>query len=139
MRDRIFGVLEVQGKMILEKTKAKRVTFVAYQQAHVRACQEKYLTPHNSKRPLLMEINHGRWVGLCPECNSGIMTDPLWTEARCFDCGAVFHDVVWPKDRETIEELLLLRPVSNQNWKATETVSELAAQNIEHRLVKGLR
>lgn len=139
MRDRIFGAVEIQGRMVMDKTRAKRVTLVSYQQAHVRVCQEKYLTPHNSKLPLLMEVNHGRWVGTCPECNCGVMTDLLWTEARCFDCGAIYHDVIWPKEREEIERLLLLRPVKNQNWKATETVSTLMVENLQHHITKGLR
>lgn len=139
MRKKIFGATEVQGQTIMKLTRAKRVTLVSYQQAHVRACQEKFASPHNSKLPLVMEVNHGRWVGFCPECRSGVTTEKHWPEARCFDCGAVFHDVLWPEEKEQIETLLLLRPLMNQNWNAGETVSALAVQNIEHGIVKGIR
>jgi hypothetical protein len=81
-----------------------------------------------------LEVNSGRWLARCPVCSNGILADPDWEEAVCFECG---NDYVItappPQDVNEIERLLLKRPkVGTQNWIPGETLEELEADNRNH-------
>jgi hypothetical protein len=88
------------------------------------------------------QVNRGRWLVECPHCPSARLTAPgrlFW----CPSCGnrAVAGQgmtVDWPADWETIERLLMVRPVENRNWvvrrSGAESVAELAAENVAHGL-----
>ncbi len=81
-------------------------------------------------------INHGRWIGECPYVDGGAMmldlTEPYFI---CPSCGnwrddGKWHEVVVPKNRKVIEELLLARfDATTQNWNPTETVKDLKREN----------
>lgn len=87
---------------------------------------------HQSPEPVYAYVNNGRWVGMC-ECGAGVATDPGFSSAYCFGCGAIHDTVVFPEDRENIEYLLLARPKSaNRNWDVGEKLRELLADNGEH-------
>lgn len=89
---------------------------------------------HQSPVPVEAFISHGRWVGLC-ECGAGVATDPAFSAAYCFGCGAIHDAVIFPEDREDIEHLLLARPRSeNRNWAVGEKLRELLADNGEHKV-----
>jgi hypothetical protein len=36
----------------------------------------------------------------------------------------------------TIEAILLMRPVENQNWEPGESVAQLARENLEHGCIR---
>ena len=77
-------------------------------------------------------ISGGRWVLMCA-CGNAPSVDPDWLLAACFECGAIYHAFELPAERTTIERLLLERPqMRNRNWRAPETVEDLAAENEEH-------
>lgn len=137
MRSRLLFVEEIQGEMIRKAARARGpVTLRVYRLGHEAVCEKQAHVVHELKVPLLMGVNHGRWVAICPECVGGISTGRGWNEARCFDCGAVFRTVVWPKEMEDIERALLLRLDANRNWLPGETVDMLLGENIEHRVTE---
>ncbi len=105
--------------------------------AHLAVLQSKtrqgiHAVPHASKHPLVGYVNHGRWVGDCCDCGSGVSLHPEWTEGRCFACGAVYA-AQFPPNVAQIEALLVQRPsLVNRNWVPPETVEDLASQNAEN-------
>ena len=54
-------------------------------------------------------ITAGKWVIICP-CGDYPLASPVWNEARCFACGAIYRKLKWPRDREAIEAALVARP-----------------------------
>lgn len=83
-------------------------------------------------------VNHGRWIVECPDCRGAQLASPTDRRFMCSDCGNVdaggaWRPVIWPSDKQaaTIEELLALRPVENQNWRPGETARQLHAENRE--------
>ena len=65
----------------------------------------------------------------CP-CNGAELVTP-GHKMLCGSCGAE-HVVTFPKNKAKVEELLSVRPVSNQNWGVHETESDLLAENISN-------
>lgn len=68
-----------------------------------------------ARKNLTARVDDGRWVVDCPNCNSALMTSSEWSVFVCAECGSPetegrFYGVAYPKDREKIERLLLLRP-----------------------------
>lgn len=99
----------------------------------VKAKQGVRLTKNAKSQSLVAYINHGRWISECLDCHSGIAMHPDWTDGRCFHCGAVYSNVVFPAARAALEEALVLRPaLENRNWQPPETVADLLAENKEH-------
>ena len=87
-------------------------------------------------KPILAFVNHGAWLVLCPQCGGG---EYAWEEGWFFCCscknsylGHRYRRLVFPKKRKRIEELLLIRPLDNRNWKSPETVADLERENTEH-------
>jgi len=83
------------------------------------------------------EVNHGRWLVRCPACAGAEEADPQEPVFYCLSCGNSDNDghvmtVVFSDDRETIEKILLLRPMENRNWKTRETLQDLVIENLEH-------
>ena len=86
--------------------------------------------------PMQAYVNHGRWVIKC-ECGGA---EKAWEEGwfmcqSCFDAGHKhqYRRSVFPKDRLKIEKLLEIRPIPNRNWYPGETLSQLRAENREHK------
>lgn len=80
--------------------------------------------------------SHGRWVVSCPDCNSAVLAPATDLRFMCVECanaanGGRFRPVVWPDHRADIEWLLEMRPKTAQNWLPSETLDDLAEQNIE--------
>jgi hypothetical protein len=136
---RIEDVEQIHGEMIrrLSKTRTK-VTRDSYRRAHdMHVLRSKTIhRTHESKLSLVMEVNHNRWVGTCPECNAGVVTGRDWPVASCFSCGARFTRVVWPESIEAVEELLIRRPLAKRNWFAHEPLDQLRAENIVNGIDK---
>lgn len=132
MMTAIQDVQDSQGTMIRRLLKHHGpVTPAVYARAHVEFLRGRpgKPNPHQHSAVLRMGIYRGKWKALCPDCRSGITTGRLWTEARCFSCGAVFTSVEWPSEIDTIEQLVLKRPPVNQGWYPDETIEELKADN----------
>lgn len=88
-------------------------------------------------------VYEGRWIVDCPDMGCGGAHVASSTDRRffCNQChnhgvGGRWVTVLWPseEERQTIERLLLLRPMPNRNWWPGETVGLLRAENIEHGL-----
>lgn len=91
--------------------------------------------------PLLVYLNHGRWIAECPDCHGAQLA--CWTDHRfmCNECGNVtvgglWRATVWPADRAGIEAVCSQRPEINQNWLPGETVAALKAESAAHGLVR---
>jgi|TARA_Y100000310_G_scaffold269483_1_gene282684 hypothetical protein len=87
-------------------------------------------------------INSGRWVVDCKVelCGGAAIVSDKFRYFMCAECGnnannGNWYHVVFPADRERIEELLLRRPAlkpmeaGNRNWVVDETVKELEDEN----------
>ena len=91
------------------------------------------LVDRTKDEPLEAYANHGRWMADCPVCGSGVAA---WTEnprGCCLECGTVWT-VTFPADHRDAEEVLVLRPLENRNWRprAGEPIGFLALENAEH-------
>ena len=106
--------------------------FLAWQANHI--AKRRLARVWHSDIHLVAEINHGRWIVVCPACTMGAYTHPEWKMACCAECGAVYEGVQFPSksERSWIEALLLSRPRSNQNWFPTETFFDLKKENLQH-------
>ena len=92
-----------------------------------------------AKSPTLdASVNHGRWLVDCPTCASAMDVDPEFLYFFCLDCESVAYGRCWvpvkmPKNREAIEELLMVRAERrNQNWRPSETPADLKRENRAH-------
>jgi hypothetical protein len=85
------------------------------------------LTVHDEP-PVVAYINHGRWVADCP-CGGA----ELVAEDRLMVCGscAARSEVIFPPNVTVLESALAARLKKNKNWKPTETVADLLAENKE--------
>lgn len=85
-------------------------------------------------RPVsLVRMYAGNWIIDCPLC-SGAQVTSLGT--RCVDCGTAL-EVRWPSDelQYGVQRLLSLRPIPHtRNWSPGETLHDLLAENVEHRI-----
>jgi len=81
----------------------------------------RYDTPLNGQpkgKPVAAEVNYGRWIARCPDCNGAEDVDPSEPIFYCFSCGNFTNNgrpraVIFPsaKERKAIETELLKRPV----------------------------
>jgi len=139
-----IGCLEdVQGAFIRKiygpRQALRTIDLSVYRAAHKLWMTKQGLPLLNVETPLAMEINHGRWNPMCPRCNAGITTGRLWAEVRCFGCGAVYLNVVWPEFPDVIESVLMKRPPNARHWNAHESIAQLLAENVQHGLFTDLR
>lgn len=91
-----------------------------------------------SVKPVLAEINYGRWCARCEICGGCEDVDPSEPIFLCVSCGGTsgFQMVVFPAEREQIERLLLKRAhIRNRNWKPGETLALLERENRQHHEV----
>ena len=63
-------------------------------------------------------IDFGRWSARCPTCNGSEYVDPIEPIFYCMSCGNRETDgapikVVFPKNRDKIEKLVMKRPVND--------------------------
>lgn len=91
-------------------------------------------SPHKA---LIPRTNQGRWIVDCPFCNGA---EFAWEE-NLFICESCWNKAVGyqyiivklptKRKRESIENLLANRPLTNQNWEG-ETLEQLKQENLEH-------
>ena len=66
-------------------------------------------------------------------CGNAPSVDPRWNLACCFECGAVYTNLVFPASWELVERVLLSRArMSERNSLPGETLSSLSAENEAH-------
>jgi len=90
-------------------------------------------------------INQNRWVATC-ECGGCEVVDPddpvfFCLNPLCLNMSNKHYPrpVKFPKNREAIEDALLVRPEADtRNWYAYETVEQLEKQNTAHGLPKNV-
>lgn len=89
--------------------------------------------------PVEALVNHNRWVAFC-ECGGCEVVDPEQRYFFCFSCMNFLTDgyprkVHFPRNWDHIEQRLLVRddPLT-RSWLPTETVENLEAENVAHRL-----
>lgn len=88
--------------------------------------------PHDVAEPISARVNHGQWVLMC-SCGAGVLTHPAWRVGRCFSCGAVYTDVVFPDDVAAVEAALVRRPLmENRNWVPGETAEGLQQESLDN-------
>lgn len=90
--------------------------------------------------PVEAFVNKGIWLVMCPKCNGA---EFAWEEGwficcSCKNsyCGHKYRRLIFPKDRNEIEELLVVRPLENRNYKgplqSDETLEDLREENRQH-------
>lgn len=86
-----------------------------------------------SNRHLKAYVNEGRWVADCPRCNGGIAVWAGMPDAACYDCGRIFSDIKFPKDRDRVraERVLSKRKSTRRmHWDPdNESVEDLKVEN----------
>jgi len=83
-------------------------------------------------------VDCNRWLVRCPFCPAGVQYAST-TDHRffCVSCLNLANDghwvrVVWPADREAIEQALVVRAnLDQRNWILGETVDDLLAENVD--------
>lgn len=91
---------------------------------------------------VLAQIVRSSWVARCPYCPSQMFVQP-GEPFFCPDCALQGNGhkpmaVVWPKERQAIELILLKRDnPMNRNWLTGETVDDLIRENVEHGIAGG--
>jgi len=105
----------------------------SYRAFHGQVMSRKTESPHVISEPRYAYINHGRWVVDC-DCNGAGFASRVWKTTCCFDCGAVYTDIKFPRNAEQIEKVLLKRQPVNRNWKRGETIKGLLSENDEEGL-----
>lgn len=126
----ITGPLHAHGVRTAEE-------YRAYQAHHIRQLQAArpvgpWGDPHAVTDPIVAVISGGRWVVICV-CGNAPSASPEWRLACCCECGRIYEAVSFPENREAIEAVLLLRPVSRtRNWVPSETVADLEHENVAH-------
>lgn len=86
--------------------------------------------------PVKAFVNKGAWLVLCPKCGGA---EYAWEEGWFFCCscknsymGHKYRRLVFPEERQAIEDLLAVRPLANRNWNLKDTVEDLERENKEH-------
>lgn len=118
---------------------------------------ETPFTGMTSGKAVEAEINHGRWIAICPDCGGAEYVSPYEQIFYCFSCGNAANlgygrPVKFPINRKAIEAAVLERPVTerrgtnkierallatpvlpmlSRSWKPGETVSDLRMQAAE--------
>lgn len=126
--------------------KTANMQFTVMQKGGYRAFVELMVMQRWSMRGILWEQAQGDvmaeiwrsgWHAKCPYCRGAMVVEP-GEPFFCPDCamqgnGFLPMRVVWPRERHTIEKLLLMRPnPQNRNWFPYETVAMLREENRVH-------
>jgi hypothetical protein len=107
--------------------------------------------------PVYAEINAGRWIARCPDCNGAEAVNPQDKHPKffCFSCGnerisGKYRRVIFPEDWQEIEKEILKRPVKKppgrdpiaqafcaiperlpRAWRPDESLEDIRKQNKE--------
>lgn len=90
--------------------------------------------------PILAQVNHNRWIALCPDCSG---SEYVWLDEPVFMCetcwnaaiGGQWRPITVPADAEAITRVLMARPqLASRNWLPDETLTTLRGENVAHGL-----
>lgn len=94
-----------------------------------RRSSRVHIEPHDVSDRLYAYVNHGRWLADCV-CGSGVMVDPSFQIACCFECAAIYSRIIFPTLYREIERRLVQRVRdAHRNWIPGETLAMLDAEN----------
>lgn len=92
-------------------------------------------------KKLRARLNYGRWIADCDLCNGAEIVEP-GKPFICFSCepAAVRNprlannprDVIFPKNKADIEQVMANRPEQYRNWFPGESLAALQKENAEH-------
>jgi hypothetical protein len=126
------GVLMNQKRAVQDQL--GRLGFAAAQQIRVLDVTLGDPAKPVQDRALLAYVNNGAWLVKC-ECAGCELVDLERPVVMCASCWNLaddhqFRTVAVPLERAQIEAALVVRPDrANRNWKPTETVADLLAEN----------
>jgi hypothetical protein len=88
------------------------------------------IAPWEAPAGAVVIISGGTYVVVCT-CGNAPVAAPEYDEARCLECGAVYHHLTWPPKEAVadIEDALLVRPRQHRHWKPGESVTTIKAEN----------
>lgn len=87
--------------------------------------------PTESKEQIEAFVSGGRWVVMCC-CGNAPSASPEWSLACCFECGLIYRDIVFPRDREAVEQAMLAQPMHERQWIADHLPPDDDAQPAEN-------
>ncbi|MGW3427489.1 hypothetical protein ACWDHW_05970 [Streptomyces melanosporofaciens] len=68
-------------------------------------------------QPLFAQINHGRWIAVCDQCNSAQLVTPEDPRFFCVEClTPAWRRVQFPEDLAAVEQETGAQPVPERNW-----------------------
>jgi hypothetical protein len=116
-----------------------------YQQLQVRILQQVNTRRNQTDQRVIwtfvgeqppVYVAMGKWVLRC-SCGNAPSVHPDWHIARCFECGAVYLNVMMPAQAREIERVLIERPMAHRGWLPSESVEDLQADNERHGHARG--
>lgn len=118
----------------------RRTNFATFRRAILARTFQRFRIPEtgfdDKSFPVKAFVNKGTWLVVCPQCGGA---EYAWEEGWFFCCscknsymGHKFRRLVFPTDRQAIEDALVKRPLANRNWTPTEAVADLEHENDEH-------
>jgi len=113
------GYLDMQKRILLE---IKKAGVGPGNLPHEATIEEELRTS-------LPFISAGAWKIMCG-CNNAPSVSFEWDLACCFECGAIYHHLPIPLDKDKIEKILLYRIKRYRNWNS-ESIDILIEQNKE--------
>jgi hypothetical protein len=118
-----FDARDLHRAQTLSELLAKQAQFLAKNAPH--------RVPFVSLYHPELYLNLARWLVDCPHCANGCAV--LGSDAACFECGAQFTGLTRPAAESAIVAVVMQRPrIAHRNWRPSETVEDLIAQNIAH-------
>lgn len=106
---------------------------------HVKSGLGPLLPEGKVRGEIEAHISVGRWCVLCGICRSAVVAEPTDPFFCCVECGSggAWRRVIFPREREEIETVLLLRPGFRgaspaRSWFPNETVDDLRRENLDH-------
>lgn len=127
----------VDGNRIYNKSVKEYVKDVILPFANQRGVDIPSYHEISDVEPIKCRIEHGIWRVDCPDCHDcGV----LYLNFMLFMCITCFNSNVnglWrrcavPIERNIIETLLTVRPLTNRNWYPDEPIGNLIKENLEH-------
>lgn len=95
--------------------------------------------------PATAYVNQGRWVADCPQAGCGgalalVRSARGFLCGNCLNvaCGSRYRPLVWPADRDEIEDVLAVRLLpEDANWSG-ESVEAIKDENEAHGVARSL-
>lgn len=128
--DEIMTPLHVHGVRSPAEYRQKQRMYIA--SARMQAPGLRWRDPWLSLEHPDVLIAAGKWLVWC-ECGNYPSVHPEWRLACCFECGAIYEDLVVPPEAIEIARVLSRRPkIQNRAWLAPQTLDDVRAENVEH-------